>query len=54
MWAGLSPKITEENNGAYVIPWGRFGSPRVDITNGLEENGKKLWEYCEGECKDYM
>ncbi|KAH8151408.1 uncharacterized protein LAJ45_04612 [Morchella importuna] len=54
LWAGLSPKVTEENNGAYVIPWGRFGAPRADITKGLEENGKKLWEYCEGECKDYM
>lgn len=54
LFAGLSPEVTEEHNGAYIIPWGRLGEPRADIKRGLEENGKKLWEFCEGECKEYM
>jgi hypothetical protein len=29
LWAGLSPKLTMEMNGGYVIPWGRIHpSPR--------------------------
>jgi len=57
LFAGLSPKIDEGKNGAYVIPWGRFGDEgvRKDIQKGVEEgNGKRLWEWCENECKPYM
>lgn len=58
LYAGPSKDITLENNGAYVIPWGRLradeGCPRKDILNAmlLQEDGglgygKKLWEWCE-------
>lgn len=58
MYAGLSPDITLDNNGAYVIPWGRVrpdtACPRGDIINAMtpEEDGglgygKKFWEWCE-------
>lgn len=65
MYAGLSPNITLDNNGAYVIPWGRLrpdsGCPRKDILNAMapeEEGGlgypKKLWEYCESKWKPFI
>jgi NAD(P)-dependent dehydrogenase (short-subunit alcohol dehydrogenase family) len=65
LYAGLSPDITLENNGAYVIPWGRLrldkDCPRKDIINALtpEEDGglgytKKLWEWCELQWKPFV
>lgn len=43
LWAGLSPELTMENSGCYVIPWGRMHpSPRQDILDALkskEEGG---------------
>lgn len=55
LFAGLSPLITEEeHNGRYVIPWGRFGEPRVDIKSALGENGERLWKYCWDECREFM
>ncbi|PQE03635.1 short-chain dehydrogenase protein [Rutstroemia sp. NJR-2017a BBW] len=58
LYAGFSTDITLENNGAYVIPWGRLrddkNCPRKDIIKAMtdEEKGglgypKTLWEYCE-------
>lgn len=54
LFAGLSPEVSEERNGAYIIPWGRFGEPRADIKNAFEENGERLWAYCESECRQFM
>jgi hypothetical protein len=43
LWAGLSPELTMEMNGGYVIPWGRIHpSPRKDLLDALksvEEGG---------------
>jgi hypothetical protein len=37
LWAGLSPELTIEMNGAYVIPWGRLHpSPRKDLLDALK------------------
>jgi len=58
LYAGLSPDITLENNGAYVIPWGRTrpdeACPWRDIITAMitEKYGglgytKKLWEWYE-------
>jgi NAD(P)-dependent dehydrogenase (short-subunit alcohol dehydrogenase family) len=63
--AGLSRDITLENNGAYVIPWGRLrpdeGCPRKDILNAMtaeEESGlgyaEKLWDWCELKWKPFV
>jgi NAD(P)-dependent dehydrogenase (short-subunit alcohol dehydrogenase family) len=52
LYAGLSPEVTVENNGGYIIPWGRiYRVNRKDINHALtpvEEGGlgagKKLWD----------
>ncbi|PUU81871.1 hypothetical protein B9Z19DRAFT_1076127 [Tuber borchii] len=54
LFAGLSPQVDESRNGAYVIPWGRFGNPRSDIMSGCGENGPKLWDWLERECREFM
>ncbi|KAJ5729200.1 uncharacterized protein N7483_003708 [Penicillium malachiteum] len=64
IFAGLSSDISLENNGAYVIPWGRIrpdeDCPRKDIINALtaEEKGglgygKKFWDWCEEQWKPF-
>jgi hypothetical protein len=50
----LSPDVDESHNGGYIIPWGRFGEPRSDITAGVGENGPKLWNWMEEECREFM
>ncbi|TRX95677.1 hypothetical protein FHL15_003231 [Xylaria flabelliformis] len=57
LYGGLSPDITLEDNGIYIIPWGRIRrsqSMRSDILKAIlpEENGglgygTKLWEWCD-------
>lgn len=61
LFAGLSPDITLEHNGQYLIPWGRLGQPRDDIAKGClsaQEGGtgtaRRFWEWCEMECGDWM
>lgn len=61
LWAGLSPELTIEANGAYVIPWGRIHpAPRGDLLDALnvkEEGGTGLAgdvrEWCERETNEY-
>jgi NAD(P)-dependent dehydrogenase (short-subunit alcohol dehydrogenase family) len=37
LWTGLSPEVTLEKNGGYVIPWGRIHSgPRQDLLDALK------------------
>ncbi|KFY49848.1 hypothetical protein V495_00425 [Pseudogymnoascus sp. VKM F-4514 (FW-929)] len=58
LFAGLSPEVTLQQNGAYVIPWGRIQEDeecsRKDIVEAMtpkEEGGfgydGRLWEWCE-------
>ncbi|KAI4217576.1 MAG: hypothetical protein LQ351_000172 [Letrouitia transgressa] len=61
LWAGLSPSLTMELNGSYVIPWGRVHpSPRPDLINALkstEDGGtgvsKKFWDFCKQHIKEF-
>ena len=61
LWAGLSPHLTMEMNGGYVIPWGRIhSSPRQDLLDALkatEEGGTgiaaEFREWCEKQVADY-
>ncbi|KAK9457497.1 hypothetical protein V1511DRAFT_528615 [Dipodascopsis uninucleata] len=55
LFAGFSPKITEKDNGAYFVPWGRFGSPRSSTKQGLLKRGtsKRLWDMLESETAMY-
>ncbi|KAI0877491.1 hypothetical protein GGS24DRAFT_487866 [Hypoxylon argillaceum] len=61
LFAGLSPDITAEQSGKYVIPWGRFQQPRKDLVAGsksLEEEGtgvaERFWAWSEGQVKSYV
>lgn len=64
-YAGLSPDIGLENNGTYVIPWGKIRTdketPRKDLIKAMtpvEEGGlgygSKLWEWCEEQWKPFV
>lgn len=62
LYAGFSPEIGVQNNGCYVIPWGRISnSLRDDLINATktaEEGGsgkaQEFWEFCLEKTKDYM
>ncbi|KAK1760054.1 hypothetical protein QBC47DRAFT_455871 [Echria macrotheca] len=49
----LSPEVTPDKNGSFIIPWGRFGEIPADIAAGMEDGGSglsgKLWAWCEKE-----
>ncbi|KAL3478676.1 hypothetical protein BJX99DRAFT_103288 [Aspergillus californicus] len=61
LYSGLSPDINLENNGCYVIPWGRIHTTVAPhLTNAMrtkEAGGtgkaKQFWEFCEDKTKDY-
>lgn len=53
LFAGWSEEAgRKENDGRYVVPWGRFGVLRADLEASKE--GEKLWEWCERESKPFM
>lgn len=65
LFAGLSPKITLEDSGSYIIPWGRIrtdsGAPRQDLIRAGESTeqgglgyGEKFWTWCEGKWAPYV
>lgn len=62
LFAGLSPDITANNNGCYVVPWGKISeNPREDIVLAMkpkDEGGNgvsaEFWEFCLEKTKDYM
>ncbi|KAL6230875.1 hypothetical protein BDW75DRAFT_55936 [Aspergillus navahoensis] len=61
LYAGLSPDINLENNGCYVIPWGRIHttvaphlmnamrSPEIGGTGKAQQ----FWDFCVDKTKDY-
>ena len=61
LYTAFATELTAtENNGAYVIPWGRVAAPRKDIvagTKSVEEGGtglaRRFWEWCEKETRAY-
>ncbi|RFU72323.1 hypothetical protein TARUN_9934 [Trichoderma arundinaceum] len=62
LYAGLSPDITIEKNGSYILPWGRISNNlREDLLNAArttEEGGsgkaQEFWELCVEKTKDYL
>lgn len=54
----LSPDVTAEKNGAFILPWGRFGRLPVDVEDGCREGGtglaRKFGDWCERETKMYL
>lgn len=56
LFAALSPDVTAEHNGGFIIPWGRWGPVPCDISAGMKpekEGGTglsaRLWAWCERE-----
>ncbi|OJJ65081.1 hypothetical protein ASPSYDRAFT_75516 [Aspergillus sydowii CBS 593.65] len=61
LYAGLSPDINLENNGCYVIPWGRIHTtvaPHLRNAMRVKDLGgtvkaEQFWEFCEEKTKGY-
>ncbi|KAI5925275.1 hypothetical protein F4810DRAFT_708661 [Camillea tinctor] len=61
LFAGLSPEVTMENTGGWVVPWGRFMRSRKDLyeaTKRKSEGGsgiaKEFWEWNEKQVEPYL
>ncbi|KAH6673463.1 hypothetical protein B0J14DRAFT_481810 [Halenospora varia] len=61
LFAGLSPDVTLENNGAWIVPWGRFLPLRKDLVvacKTVAEGGtgiaEKFWEWSEEQVRLYL
>lgn len=56
----LSPDVTMEKNGAFIIPWGRFGVVPDDIKSSMQIKSQggtgiaqKFLEWCQREVAAY-
>ncbi|KAL3459218.1 hypothetical protein BJX64DRAFT_291469 [Aspergillus heterothallicus] len=63
LFAGLSGEISlVNNNGCYVIPWGRVHTNVKDdlksaiktVEDGGTGRASEFWEFCEGRVKEYL
>ena len=62
LWAGLSQELGMQDQGGYVIPWGRrHDAPRQDLLDSMkrkEDGGtnraQEFVEWCEDQIKDYL
>ncbi|CAN6664963.1 hypothetical protein TRVA0_036S01002 [Trichomonascus vanleenenianus] len=55
LYAMLNPVITTEDNGLYVIPFGKRGKARNDIVQAAQgEDGQKLYNWLTEQVKDYL
>lgn len=62
LYCGLSQDITVEENGCYVIPWGRIHrdlrKDLVEASKTKEEGGsgtaKEFWEFCDEKTREYI
>ncbi|GFP52851.1 short-chain dehydrogenase/reductase [Trichoderma asperellum] len=61
LFCGLSPEVTAEKSGSYVIPWGRIAKIREDIENGsrsIQEGGtgmaEKWYDWCFERIEPFM
>jgi retinol dehydrogenase-12 len=61
LFAAFSPTLKAENNGGYVMAWGRLDKIPDDIAKAMKgkENGEtpgsqKFWDYCQRETKDFV
>ncbi|KAI1176531.1 putative estradiol 17 beta-dehydrogenase [Nemania sp. FL0916] len=56
LWAGLSPEVTNEKSGHYVVPFGRFYPIRDDLSAAVKPESEggygttaKFWEWSEAQ-----
>jgi retinol dehydrogenase-12 len=55
LFAGFSEQLGTQNNGKYLIPWGREGKMAKQIEKGLENgSGSRLWNLLEIETEQYV
>jgi len=61
LYTGLSPEISMDQSGGWVIPWGRLADIRKDIAEAAkskEEGGsgtaEKFWAWSEEQVKPYL
>ncbi|KAJ9150419.1 NAD(P)-binding protein [Pleurostoma richardsiae] len=60
LFAGLSPDVTVEKSGEWIVPWGRFLPIRKDLLDASKPEaeggtgiGLKFWEWSEEQVKSY-
>ncbi|CAJ2508439.1 Uu.00g134650.m01.CDS01 [Anthostomella pinea] len=60
LWGGLSPEVTAEKSGSYVVPFGRFYPIRGDLEAAVTPESQggngtvaKFWEWSEEQVKEY-
>ncbi|KAH7200768.1 hypothetical protein BKA60DRAFT_174654 [Fusarium oxysporum] len=60
LFAALSPEVTLEKSGWWIIPWGRFGSIRKDLEKAAKSHeegstgiAEQFWNWCEEQVKPY-
>ncbi|KAI1158691.1 NAD(P)-binding protein [Nemania serpens] len=56
LWAALSPELTLDKSGAYVYPWGRFGSLPDGVEASITETGvaARFVEWCGNQTKPFL
>jgi len=61
LFAGLSPDVTLEKSGGWIIPWGRLGTIREDLQQSAKSEAEggtgvaeKFWEWTEEQVKPYQ
>ncbi|KAH7309216.1 short-chain dehydrogenase [Stachybotrys elegans] len=61
LFSGLSKEITWDDNGGYIIPWGRIGNLRKDLKEATEEQtsggsgrASEFWEYSDDATSMYV
>ncbi|KAK2616458.1 hypothetical protein QQS21_000700 [Conoideocrella luteorostrata] len=61
LYAGISADVKVENSPNYVVPWGRIGDMRKDLTQATkprEDGGsgraEEFWRFCENKTQDYL
>ncbi|KAJ5113441.1 hypothetical protein N7456_001975 [Penicillium angulare] len=61
LWAGLSPEVTIEKSGSWVVPFGRFYPLRTDLLNATKPEAEggtggtaKFWEWSESQVQAYI
>ncbi|KAL4995493.1 hypothetical protein BDV10DRAFT_174620 [Aspergillus recurvatus] len=62
LYAGFSPSISLQNNGCYIVPFGRIHDQVAEkllsamkvADDGGTGRAKEFWEFCEARTKDYL
>ncbi|KAI0104820.1 NAD(P)-binding protein [Nemania sp. FL0031] len=61
LWAAIAPELTPDKSGAYIFPWGRFGSLPAGIEASMTEESKagttvaaRFVEWCSKQTEAFM